>query len=253
MADDQKPGDAGKPSGDDEGKKYNEGMAAAIAAMQQMNTNMETLIQSQQAQNEKIEGMMSTLAGSRGSNSNSDDDDGDEGNVELEHLSNRELVQFMMGQVNKQFKEVMKPFQEMIEKTGTTANNTAAAMEVKETAAKYKDFWYFKEPMQKLAKENPNLSIERMYHIAKSENPEIAKKAMEKIEEEEKAAKGDQEEEKGIATFGGFTPTSGKSQVLDAGKEGKLDANKSAESAWDKIVPKGSPLATLDEGAPVPE
>lgn len=224
-------------------EKHNEGMAAVLNAMKQLNTNMETMGTGLAALNEKVESV-----GQKSKGSTDDDDDGD---VSLEHMSNTELVQHMLKQTTKQFGEMLQPVKEMLENTSNTSNKTAAAVEVREVAAEHKDFWKWQEEMKAIAQEHPNLSIKRIYNLARSENPEKAAKVDEELKAEENKGKEGDQGDKGKGGFGGFTPTSGRSQALDAGKEGNLDANKAAQSAWDKVVPSGSPLATLDEGTPM--
>lgn len=51
--------------------------------------------------------------------------------------------------------------------------------DVKETAAKYPDFWEYQKEMTELAKQYPNLSAERAYKLAKAEGPKEPKKPAE--------------------------------------------------------------------------
>lgn len=229
-------------------KKNQEGMAAVMQAMQQMATSftesMTSIQESIQSLNEHV---LSGGGSSRNRNPALDDDDGDpdDDDTDFEHLSRAEFAQRLRKSFLKDMKELLKPLQETLETTHMTSSRTAAAQEAERVAAKYPDFWYFKEEMVKIAKENPELSVERIYKLAKAEaSPEKLREVEQKIKEKE----GDTQNQPGPGRpgFGGMPP-SGR-VALEPPKPGeKIDKITAAERAWNAVVPKDSPLATLDQ------
>jgi hypothetical protein len=81
--------------------------------------------------------------------------------VDLDNMSQKDLVEYILASVKGLINEAITPL-----KQEATVN--AAVAQVKEAAAKYPDFWEYRDEMIRLAKMHPSLTAEEAYHLAKA-------------------------------------------------------------------------------------
>src|SRR5262245_17862072 len=88
--------------------------------------------------------------------------------VDLDSMTQKELAEYLVrtfeGMLNARVQPVTQEMQ-----------FTEMQRQVREVSGKYSDFWDFKDDMIKLARQNPTLSAEDTYHIAKGRGNEKPK------------------------------------------------------------------------------
>lgn len=150
-----------------------------------------------------------------------DDDKGKATEVdgtELESMSRKKFATLITDNVVKNIMAELEPHVKKLNATSQMAEKLAAQMEVNKCAAKYKDFWDFKDDMYKLVNANTNLSVEEAYKLAK-QNKKIAKD-----EDEAKAAAAAASEKPGGTAASTAIPKDFKTTQ---------EAN---DDAWGKVV-----------------
>ena len=233
MANEDDTGTKVKP--DDKGGK-DEGMGIVTKAMEEMTKAVTTSLQGVAETQAQIVEQMASMNKPADAN---DDDGSDDDDSDVEHLSNRQLVDHIRKGILKDIeKTVVKPLQENIQGSREATDKQAAQQAVEKAREKFSDFDQWIPELEKVAKVSPELPIQDMYLLVRAKDPEKVKK----ITEEVKKAKGEGgEDTKEVEKFGGLTPTSG--QTVENTKMSKKD---SAETAWNKTM-KGSG-ANITEG-----
>jgi len=145
--------------------------------------------------------------------------------VDWDALSNKELVERIVGSVNEAGVGLV-----------TKIETLKVLREIDKGEAKHKDFWDYEKDIRKIASENPTLSIEDAYQLAK------AKKGGGKEEKKE----GEKGEEVGAKTTRtekllNLPPRGEKPGVVSSStREGKVKTlREAADRAWDEAVGKG--------------
>ena len=145
--------------------------------------------------------------------------------ADWDNLSGKELVQLVVEAVNQAGAGLKADIETL-----------RVLREVDKCEAKYSDFWKYEKDIRKVATENPSLSIEKAYHLAK----------LEKEGEKGEKKKGEKEETVEVTRtekllnlpprFGGekpgVVPSSTKSSEVKTLREAAL-------KAWDEAVGKG--------------
>jgi len=145
--------------------------------------------------------------------------------ADWDNLSGKELVQLVVEAVNQAGAGLKADIETL-----------RVLREVDKCEAKYSDFWKYEKDIRKVATENPSLSIEKAYHLAK----------LEKEGEKGEKKKGEKEETVEVTRtekllnlpprFGGekpgVVPSSTKSSEVKTLREAAL-------KAWDETVGKG--------------
>ena len=145
--------------------------------------------------------------------------------ADWDNLSGKELVQLVVEAVNQAGAGLKADIETL-----------RVLREVDKCEAKYSDFWKYEKDIRKVATENPSLSIEKAYHLAK----------LEKEGEKGERKKGEKEETVEVTRtekllnlpprFGGekpgVVPSSTKSSEVKTLREAAL-------KAWDEAVGKG--------------
>jgi hypothetical protein len=157
--------------------------------------------------------------------------------VDWDKLSNKEMVGKLGEMINKGAMDIR-----------TEIETLKVLREIDHCAGKYEDFWEYEEDIRAIAAENPSLSIEKAYRLAKVEKGDRGK-GREKTKEGEEEL----EERKGERTrtkterllnlpkvFGGERPGLAKSTTTASRVISLKDA---ADRAWDEVA-KGK--ETLD-------
>jgi hypothetical protein len=86
----------------------------------------------------------------------------------IDEMSNTQLAQFIFDTINEQAGD-------RLQKIETTVETIKVMREIDQAAAKHEDFWQYEDRIREISTENPTLSIERAYKLAKSESPAPAK------------------------------------------------------------------------------
>jgi hypothetical protein len=85
----------------------------------------------------------------------------------LEDLSRQELVQYTIQQISE---GIVTPLAVALEEIKINQEIDRLTRD-----EKYKDFWDYKDEIYRIARENPGLSLKRVYHLAKAEKEEQQK------------------------------------------------------------------------------
>lgn len=158
-----------------------------------------------------------------------DDDPAPHGDVEVEDLTNQQMLDRVDATMEKALGKVTDLFATRDKNTSETAIRTRF-----DELSKDDLFVALKGEMAVLAKDDPTLTnnLDNLFAIAKHQNAdkvtEFNKVQAEKTEESENEKKDD------TPAFGGFTPTSGKSPVDEEGK--RMTSSEAAEDAWEKVM-----------------
>lgn len=154
--------------------------------------------------------------------------------VDLESMSNTELVQF-----------VFKTAEEQVVQPLTMQIQTLKVMnEIDKVALKHDDFYDYQGRIKEIAIENPTLSIEKAYKMAKLEAKEEEEEGSEEGGEKETKVKtkGPAKQAKGVKLLLPPRPTLGErpGTAGAATRQGPAKTLKqAAERAWDDVMGSG--------------
>lgn len=225
----------GKDEGKDSGKETspNPEFEKLVEGMEALGKGMEAL-QKGQADNAT---RLAELDATGADKQNADDADADKGgddflggsSEDIERLSRTEFANKIIDRVVKAVDKQMKQVTEEVEGVRKDAGNTALENQIEKLEAKHKDFWDWQPEIKILAQENPGTSLQRLYAMAKHENPN-------KLAEMEKKYKKDDETGKGgdsskSKNFGGLTPTSSAIEHTE-----KMDKTSAADKAFEETM-----------------
>jgi hypothetical protein len=221
-------GDGGK--GGDKGPDHSETLLRGLAVVAQGMTKL-------QESNESLLTLLKEQAERGGKGDDGEDGGGRKGGngstglfegVDMEQLDRQQFAALMLSKFEERLshhlKDTLKPFEEKISQVSTRVEEDMANREVNGIASSKKDFYEWRTEIGQLVKDTPNLSVARAYTIARSENPEKAKKMDEKYaEKKESTTQG----------FVGLSPTGGGGRGEGAGK---LKFNEAAEKAYADVL-----------------
>jgi len=158
-------------------------------------------------------------------------------NDAINDLDNVSLMQLVVSEVGRVVDEKIGGVTDTLNTTRQSINDTRLTGEIKQIMSTNPDFMEWKTEMAALAKDNPTLTIERVYKLAKLENPEKAQELAEKYDE------SDKKPETGylslMPTGGGFD---------DADGENAKTKEEAMNAAWDATVAEFPGLANMGEG-----
>jgi hypothetical protein len=156
-------------------------------------------------------------------------DDEDEGDpAELETMSRSDFGRHIVGQVLKAVnKQVVEPLNSQLQQVTAATTRTQIQGSVKELAAAHKDFWDWQPEMLALANEHRGLAPQRLYQLARADNPTKATDLDKKY-----APKPEGSGPIRFKGFGGLTP----SQSGTASRGGKMNGSEAANAAWAETV-----------------
>jgi hypothetical protein len=185
-----------------------------------------------------VKGINQAALANRQVESDDDDDDLDfeaRSEEDLEKMSRGQLSAYITQMVAHEMKGLLKPLAADVKKAQNLGLRTSIEAQVAKARQDHKDFDQFREEMQAVAKQHPDLTVEQLYTLARSNNPtkvaelEAADKAkaeeLEKVEKEKEAATQ--------PTFGGLFPTSGM-QTREPDNQ-KMSAKDAAVKAFDQV------------------
>lgn len=196
----------------------------AIRALPDLMKNMQGMGQGMAALNRQLEGLKPKQAAPA---PKTDDDE------DPELMTNAQLLKRM----EKIAEGKVKPVKDEGDAAALEAYKEKIVADIKAMQKDHADFDEWRDEMKELNNENPNMSVKRLYALARLENP---KKAKELDAKHKKAADEDEDEtftvedgrkvaKKAKPAFGGLTPTSGKSGNASGKKLSKAEA---VEDAW---------------------
>lgn len=154
---------------------------------------------------------------------------------QLEDMSNGQLVSHIVKTLSD---KLLPAINEKFDILDQRATKSDLRTQVTKAEGDHRDFWEWQEEMTSLAKLHPDLTINRLYTLAKSENPDKASELEKKADSEKKA---DVKKEEDAAPFGGLLPTSG---ITVPEGESSKDIKEASNSAWDKVM-ADVPMAML--------
>jgi hypothetical protein len=168
-----------------------------------------------------------------------DDEDGVDDTV-LETMPRRQFGEYLLKSFAKHLDTALKPIKDGVTQAATAAQTVDVKVQVQQFAEKHADFNDWKDEMLALAKDNPTLTVQRLYTLARSENPDKAKELDKKIADAKKAS------EEGDATSTTTRKPPAKRAVKGNGlspsgatgeaKPGKMNPQQAAEAAWADAV-----------------
>lgn len=148
--------------------------------------------------------------------------------ADLEALDRKGFLDVILSQVNKSLEGVQTKLESTVGGLRDDLSTKDLKKALTQAASKYKDFKDWGKEIKQLSEENPTLSVERLYKLARVENPDRAKELDEKYAEPDKDDTGNK---KTIGGFGGLTPTSG---AIDEKPE-NMDMKQASEAAWSEV------------------
>jgi hypothetical protein len=156
--------------------------------------------------------------------------------VDLDAMSNTEMAKWLMKTLKK---DMIDPLHENIKNVELTRAQKEAAAAVNAAAAKYNDFGQWDKEISVLIEENPSLSLDDAYTLARAKAPDKAK-ALDDV-----AAKA-VADEKGVddspSPFGGLLPTSSASS-----ESTQMTLDDAGEAAWTKEMGDFAALMSRSE------
>lgn len=163
--------------------------------------------------------------------------------VDVNSLDNAGFQKFLMKEIGGLLDEKLGAVGQKIDGVSSEFRNGKIREEYDKIKQDHPDFDDWGTEMAALAKENPGLSLRRLYTLARSEDSKKAKELDEKHGKTKDAKKEDTE----LTLFGGFRPTIGKTGGGDAGKSGeKMTADQAGQKAWEETVARFPGLASLE-------
>ena len=185
-----------KAEEDEAGKRLDaleEQMKTIATSMQTMGRAFEQMPQSISA---------SVAKGLEGLKPNEDENKKTVSDGDLEKLSRADFMDYILAQLKE---EVVKPIGERLDKGDTNARVKELNEQLSAARAKHKDFDTFwdDDGAKGILRQNPTLSIEDAYELAKTKNPEKVKEieTKEKEAEEEKRKEEAEKEGKPFVVF----------------------------------------------------
>lgn len=149
--------------------------------------------------------------------------------VDMDNLTPRQLAQMIASGVGKVMDGKLQTLQgqtaQAVQTLAAQFETRNASDQIAKSAEKNADFFEYADEMRQVLKENPTLTVNRAYNLAKSENPEkAAKMALKYAKPEEDTGNGT------ITLF----PSS--HNVSNKGKgPGRMNAQDAASSAFDTL------------------
>jgi len=160
--------------------------------------------------------------------STTDDDDDDDGGSpqDLELLSRADFAKHIVKTVEKVVnKNVVEPLTQQLQALQANTTRSELTGAVKELRAAHKDFDEWKGEMLSLAKEHPGLPPNRLYKLARAENPDKAAKL-------DKANAPPIEAPSRPRGFGGLTPN----QSGTGSRARNMPGKDAATAAWQDLA-----------------
>lgn len=156
------------------------------------------------------------------------DDDPDDKDFDIDRASRGDFADWMSRRLVREVNKVLKPLSEQIEKTSDDNSRSQLVREIDTVRAAHSDFNDWKPEMGVLHKQNPALSVQDLYDLAKVRNPD-------KVAEFEKTAKEEKDKiEQKTDPFGGLMPTNTTGNEEEAKQD--MTRDEASTAAWDSVM-----------------
>lgn len=178
-----------------------------------------------------------------------DDDDGDLSDDDVNSMSQADLFRLIVKETGKVVEKHTKPLKGEVDSVKKAVVSKSSNDEVNKFLDKNPQLVEWKDEIAEISKENPKLSIARLYNLARAENPKKAKE----LDNKYKNAKvvtddagntsidlgggggNDDGDDADITKFFGLPPGGGKTKPE---KTEKMTPQQAAEDAWSKTMAK---------------
>lgn len=144
----------------------------------------------------------------------------------LEYMDRHQYMDYIIGRVKSIIEDQVKPVGEKVQNVEENTYKERLQKEYNEVRSANKDFDEWKPEMKSLFQQNPYLTIQQAYTLAKHSNPDKAKKLEKKYAEKE-------DEEAKDKKFGGLTPTQ---KATKKAKGKNVKGEEAAELAWQTVM-----------------
>lgn len=155
--------------------------------------------------------------------------------IDLETMDRAEYARYITQQVIRELKTVLKPVEQKVNQVDQTVLANRLATEVAELSTRHKDFYEWQDEMLSIQREHPNLSVHRLYALARAENPAKATELDKKYSADgggQSDGSRTQEKKTLKVSFGGFAPNGSGGASMNR----KMAPREAAIAAWDQVV-----------------
>lgn len=149
--------------------------------------------------------------------------------ADLERMDRQELVSHILEEVGGMLKENIQGLEERLGTTDEEVQRDRARNQIKEAAEKHPDFYDWKDQIQTILRDHPDLNIEDAYTLARSKDSDRAAAIDKKLEERRQEEAKKDEPKKEETRFGGLFATSGSAE-----RNEKMSPEAAAEAAWEE-------------------
>lgn len=161
-----------------------------------------------------------------GEDKDTDDDINDE--TPLSDISLGQLMKMIRADTTKNLDPLVKPIKDQLDGLTSSINKSKLTDELETLRDEDSNIEEWFDDIKALAKEHPTLGFTDLYNLARSRNP--AKKA--ELDSKVAAEKKKAEEDNPVkTTFGGLTPTSGRT----SGKA-RMNPDEAVLKAWNEVM-----------------
>lgn len=172
---------------------------------------------------------------------NEPDDDDD---IDVNTMDNKSFATFLMKQVGGILEKKIGDLGSRLDNGLKEVRTGRARDEIEKFRGDHKDFDEWGVEISALAKQHPSLSINQLYTLAKTSDPEKAKTVDAKYVE--KAPETNPEDER-LTLFGGYRPSTSKTAGDDGKEPKRMTTNEALEKSWDDAVAKFPALKSLGD------
>jgi hypothetical protein len=208
----------------------------AVATLSKKNEQLENLLAQVGTGQKSLEEKLGSLSNPPQASKN----EKDPLDVDLEQLTNTQLADVLLKKISSnlstELKKALGPLENRLTSTSNFVATKSFQEQIETTKKKHKDFDDWLPDIKTIAEKFPSASVEQLYQLARTEDPDKASELDTKYAEKPDESKKQQDP---FSPFGGvFGSTPG-----DAGgdKSTKKTLDEAAEDSWDKIV--GSQVA----------
>ena len=215
--------------GDNEGSSTElDEMRTTMAALAKSVTNISNLVGNLASSNQNTQQSIQQLNEALSSNFSRKETPKEEFNFEDVDMSS--VAKHIIDQVKQITTQSAESLRNELQETKNQTLKSERTKELNALLEQHKDSEEWLTEMRDLAQQNQNLSVNQLYRLARSENPEKASELDEKYKPKE---------EKEAEVFAGLTPTSKHEFITNTPSSEKVSIKQGLLQAWDEIVPGG--------------
>lgn len=217
-----------------DGDQHKEGpkLSDVVAAVRELADMVQNTQKSTQQVRDELEQKLKELEGSVKAPPKQEPEE-DLSKVDLEGMSRTDLVNFITNQMSKKMEKILSGVQGKIENVSQQTRQSKLEQEIERLSEKHKDFYDWTDEMRSIHKKHPTMSVAEAYKLARTEDPDKAKKLDDKYKDPDpdpssKDGKGGKDSKQ---TYGGMPPGTAKtSQPTNMTKEQAI------ENAWNETM-----------------